>query len=156
MAKLRPPALATTDKRDEPLFRQVNKSQLDPADALPSSSAFSPTTRDQGQLSVSLSWMVTVEDCYHFYTQTLGNESVGIWAVTPAECASCNLDSYWAPVGPTPEQPNAVENQAHGAVVFPSDLPLKKAKTLAKKLRDLARGRGCMHPLPQAAEQQSA
>ena len=77
------------------LFRQVHPSWL--RNGEPTSQAFNPTAKDKGYLSVYDGDLITAEESWLHYTQELGLASVGVIAVTFAECAALEL-----PVTPDP------------------------------------------------------
>ena len=71
------------DDPEELLFRQVPPSWVD--DGEPTSQAFRPTKKDEGELSVALGSLTTPEGAYVHHTLVLKLQSAGTWAVTVAE-----------------------------------------------------------------------
>ncbi len=72
------------------LYRQVNESWVQRG--VPSSQTFRPTPKDQGRPSVYDGDVVgSAEAAYVHWTQELKLTSVGVLAVTGAECAARNL-----------------------------------------------------------------
>jgi hypothetical protein len=72
------------------LYRQVNASWLQ--QGVPSSQTFRPTQKDQGKPSVYDGDVIgTAEAAYVHWTQELVLTSVGVLAVTEAECSAHGL-----------------------------------------------------------------
>ncbi len=114
------------------LLRQVHPSFI--ADGFVSSQAFTPFPKDAGLLSVYDGDLISAEDAYLHYTQTLHFQSVGVWAVTNAEAEEVGLSS----------RPDPLEDFAQHAVIdFTAHSP-KTIRKLAKQLRDFAAKRGCL------------
>lgn len=74
---------------DELLHRQVHPSFLQQGPV--GSQAFRPTTKDQGQLSVSRGAMATAAEAFLLYTTELNLPSGGVWSVSVAECGAQDL-----------------------------------------------------------------
>jgi hypothetical protein len=125
----------------EVLYRHVNPNWLD-ADGVPSSQAFKPFDESNIHLSVDLSSKVSAEDSHNHFTKALNNPSVGVWGVTPAECAEVDLKAYAAP---TPTNP------AHGAIDFTGVELKKEARRRGKKLASRAKDRKRIYPVLSAA-----
>ncbi len=119
---------------DSLLFRQVHPNFY--PDGQLSSQAFIPFPKDEGQLSVYDGDMITPEQSFVHYTQTVGFASVGVWGLTNAEVASTGLTSR-----PDP-QPDFAEH----AVIDFGTMSEKECRKFAKKLKFLAVNRGRLHP----------
>ncbi len=81
---------------DTLLLRQVNPGWI--REGRVTSQAFKPTAKDQGKLSVYDGDQMTAQQAYCHYTHKLGLTSVGVMALTVAECGKQEL-----PVTPDPE-----------------------------------------------------
>ena len=115
------------------LLRQVHPNFL-PEGAL-SSQAFYPFPKDDGRLSVYDGDQISAEASYHHYTVDLGYSSAGVWGMNCGEVASISLTS----------QPDPITNSpAHACIDFGRRVD-KECRKLAKKLKELAVARGCLH-----------
>ena len=74
---------------DTLLLRQVSPSWAQAGRI--TSQVFKPTPKDQKRLSVYDGDQVSAEDSWGHYTEELGHSSVGVMAVTVAECAVLDL-----------------------------------------------------------------
>jgi hypothetical protein len=115
------------------LLRQVHPQFL--KDDQLTSQAFFPFPKDNGRLSVYDGDQISAEASYHHYTEDLGLQSQGVWAVSGAESAGVGLT--YAP-DPLTESP------AHAVIDFGRRAE-KECRKLAKRLRDFAVLRGCRH-----------
>ena len=72
---------------DELFYRSCSPSDVwwDRKNDKPSSQLFTPTPKDQGKLSVASSSKTNAEEFYLQFTQDLGLDSRGIWAVSNEE-----------------------------------------------------------------------
>lgn len=120
----------------ELLHRQVHPSFL--RDGRVSSQAFSPTPKDEGGLSVSRGALVSAEEAYQRHTAGRELKSAGVWSVTVEECGEVGL---WAYADAEPE------DDAHALVDF-RGLSKGQTEQKAKRLAELARRRGRLHPPP--------
>ena len=111
------------------LHRQVNPSWIQQGRV--TSQAFKPTPKDEFKLSVYDGDLIGPEDAWVHYTQTLSRGSVGVLAVTVAECRSHELDARPDPE-PFPE---------HAIVDF-SGLGTNQIEKKSKKLKASAVDRG--------------
>jgi len=113
------------------LFRQVHPKWLKDGQVL--SIAFRPFPKDTGLLSMYDGDLISAEASLKHFTNTLGYQSAGVWAVTVEECANCNLPSRADVEGHYPEHVvidfTAHEEKEHKA----------KSKILAAKAEE----RGC-------------
>lgn len=113
------------------LHRQVHPSFV--RDGRPSSQAFRPNSKDNGQMSVSRGSIVTAESAYRLYVSQ-GRASYGVWSVTVLECNEVGLDAY----------EDCLENDdAHAIVDFGPISSKGQIERLADKLAVAARQRGC-------------
>lgn len=126
---------------DTLLFRQVNPSWV--RSGRVTSQAFTPTKKDKKRLSVYDGDKITAEDAWKHYVRELELVSIGVLAVTVAEC-----DSQTLPVEPDPDR-----FPAHAVIKFDNNSNAqieRKAKHLsnaqterkAKHLKRLAETRG--------------
>ncbi|OAM90735.1 hypothetical protein AW736_06420 [Termitidicoccus mucosus] len=122
------------------VFRQVHPNHWDGKN--PNSVAFSPTPKDQDQLSVDDASLVTAEESWTHFTKNLGLQSVGVWAVTANEIASSGeLALLRAPItGQTDVQK---DNPAHCLIDFSKLTTKGQKKRCAQQLALLASVRGC-------------
>jgi hypothetical protein len=116
------------------LLRQVHPQFLS-GDQL-SSQAFLPFPKDHGRLSVYDGDQISAESAYRHYTDALRLQSRGVWAVTGAESADLGL----------PHLPDPLPNSPAHAVIDFGQRSEKECRKLAKRLRDFAVQRGCLHP----------
>lgn len=115
------------------LLRQVHPNFLPEGEL--SSQAFYPFPKDHGRLSVYDGDLITAEASYHHYTADLGFSSAGVWGVNCVEVASTSLTS----------QPDPITNSpAHAYIDFGRRVD-KECRKLAKKLKEFAVARGCLH-----------
>jgi hypothetical protein len=135
----KPPQLGDAD---ELLFRQVHPAWV--RDGRPSSQAFRPTAKDNGQLSVARGALTTAQAAYEHHTTRLGFQSAGTWAVSVGECRGLSLPTVADPI---PEAPGQPADRAHAVIQF---LGLSKAQIEAKgaKLARFASERGRLYPAP--------
>ncbi len=115
------------------LLRQVHPAFV-PAGQM-TSQAFMPFPKDDEKLSVYDGDQIGAAESYRHYTETLNNESDGVWGVTCAEVSGIELTSQ---ADPLPESP------AHALIDF-SGKPSGVCRKLAKKLKAFAVARGCLH-----------
>jgi hypothetical protein len=120
---------------DEVLFRQVHPSWVH--DGVPTSQAFTPTPKDEGELSIARGSLTSAEAAHKHHTTVQKFESVGTWAVTVAEANDAELESF------DDDQPDLL---AHGFVDF-RDLGRKEAKRNGILLAAHARERGRLYPV---------
>lgn len=78
------------------LLRQVHPTFIQQGRV--TSQAFRPTPKDKNRLSAYDGDLIQPEPAWHHYTTTLGYASVGVMAVSVAECTSLSL-----PTSPDPE-----------------------------------------------------
>jgi hypothetical protein len=120
---------------DELLFRQVHPSWVD--DGVPTSQAFTPTPKDEGELSIARGSLTTSDAAFKHYTTVEKLASAGTWAVTVGEANGAGLESF---------DDDRPELLAHGFVDF-RGLGRKEAKRKAMVLAARARERGRMFPV---------
>jgi hypothetical protein len=91
----------------EKLLRQVHPSFI--VAGRPSSQAFRPTKKDEGQLSVSMGSKTTPAQAFELHTRAKGLASAGVWSVTVGDCETFGLDAYEdSVVEPLPDPAHAV------------------------------------------------
>ena len=118
-------------RADTLLYRQVHASWMQ--DGVPSSQTFRPTQKDQGKPSVYDGDIIgSAESAYEHWTQELKLTSVGVLAVTQAECAGHNL----------PAVTDGVPFPAHATIDFTACSSGGMVKRLAGELTRLAVTRG--------------
>ena len=133
----------TAQSGPEKVFRQVHPHHWNGEN--PNSVAFSPTPKDQDQLSVDDAALVSAEKSWTHFTNNLGFKSAGTWAITHAEIVdSGDLSLRSAPVADQADP--AKNNLAHCLIDF-SQITSKRAKRrCAQKLALLASARGRQFP----------
>lgn len=118
---------------DTMLYRQVHHSHVE-KDRI-HSLVFLPA-KGSGELSVYDGDQMAAEDSWNHYTHSLGNDSVGVVAVTVEECSGLGLR-----VVPDPN-----EFQEHALILFEdiegNQLSRNQIEKTAKRLRGLAERRG--------------
>ena len=115
----------------EVLHRQVHPNFV--RNGRPSSQAFRPSSRDEGQMSVSRGSRITAEAAYRRYTSQ-GRLSSGVWSVTVLECNEVGLEAYDDPLE---------QDDAHAIVNFSPISSKGQVERIADKLAAAARQRGC-------------
>jgi hypothetical protein len=118
---------------DTTLFRQIHPKFI--PDGQMTSQAFVPFPQDNAKLSVYDGDQISAAEAYRHYTETLTNKSEGVWGVTCSEVSSIALTS----------QPDPLPDSPHHAVVDFAGKTPKACRGLAKRLRDYACARGCLH-----------
>lgn len=113
-------------KSDSLLFRQVHPNWLKGNHV--TSQAFKPTPKDEGQLSVDDGDLITADKAYEQYTVGKGLSSIGVLAVTVAECEQEGLSAM---PDPKPCQPS------HAVINF-ADNSSSEIEKKAKRLREAA------------------
>jgi len=111
------------------LYRQINPSWLQQGRV--TSQAFKPTPKDNKRLSVYDGDQISAEDSWRHFTAKLGFTSVGVLAVTMAECTAEEL-----PVEPDPEP-----FPSHAVIRF-EECSTSQMEKKAKRLRAVAQRRG--------------
>lgn len=129
---------------EERLYRQVHPTWI--RDGRPSGQAFTPTRKDQDQLSTARSSLTTPEGAFRLHTEGRKLKSGGTWGVTVAECESANVIPFH---DPTTSPPEVVADPAHTSVDF-SMLPSNSKKDAAGAwLARAAVARGCLFSAPE-------
>jgi hypothetical protein len=124
---------------EELLYRQVHPSWM--RDGRVSSQAFTPTKKDQGQLSTARSAMTSPKGAFRLHTEGRGLPSAGTWAVSVAECEAFELRVFHAPTTCPPEP---VADPAHAIVDFSTLESNSRKDAMGAKLAQRARERGCL------------
>lgn len=114
------------------LLRQVHPSWVQQGRV--TSQAFRPTPKDKHQLSVYDGDMITAADSWTHFCGTLGFQSVGVMAVTVAECSTLEIQARSDPE-PFPE---------HAVIDF-SGLAENQIEKKGKRLKAKAEERGWLH-----------
>ncbi|MCA9232392.1 MAG: hypothetical protein KDA57_17215 [Planctomycetales bacterium] len=117
------------------LLRQIHPSWFQ--NGRLASLAFTPSKKDEGLLSVYDGDRIEPEPAWQHFTGVLLLTSIGVFAVTGAECESLEL-----PYRPDPEW------FAEHAVVDFTGLSNSKVKDKAQKLREFAVGRDWLYRAP--------
>lgn len=127
-------------KATDLFYRQVNPNHWDGKQ--PNSVAFLPMPKDKDQLSVDDAQLVTAEDAWKHFTQSLGFQSIGTWAVSSGEItAAGDLTLKRDPVTDEPEI--SKHNSAHCVIDFAKLDTKGKKKRCAQQLALQASARGC-------------
>ena len=106
------------------------------------SQAFRPTEKDKGRLSVYDGDRITPRDAWRHYTAVLGFLSVGVVAVTVAECVENSLTVYKNPLP---------DFQEHVLIDFRKKSATISIERIAKELRASANIRGWLFREPDEA-----
>jgi hypothetical protein len=127
------------------VFRQVHPKHWDGKN--PNSQAFFPTPQHDDKLSVDDNGLISAEQSWRHFTERLGLQSVGTWALSVDEVKSAGeLKLLRSPVT-DPDNP-LVDNPAHCLIDF-SQVPSKgQKKKRAQELAIKASGRGCKFQPP--------
>lgn len=127
------------------VFRQVHPHHWDGIN--PNSVAFFPTPKDDDKLSVDDSALVSAEKSWLHFTNNLGFQSVGTWAVSPEEIQALDgLDLQRDPiVDPVDSSKN---NPAHCVVNFSQLSSKGQRKKCAQELAIKATARGRQFQAP--------
>ena len=124
---------------DEVLFRQIHPKLYE--NSIPASVLFAPSLKDQSQLSVDRGSLTTPAASHALYTGN-GFESAAVYGVSVGEFGVEKLQCYPDPV---PKTDKLAANPAHAYADFTAFSP-KEGKNIAKRLRNIAVKRGCLHP----------
>lgn len=126
-------------KANDLVYRQVHPSHA--PDGVPSSQAFNPTPKDEGKLSVDDSRVVTAEESWNHFTQNLGFQSAGTWAVSFEEIETAGglvlLKDPVEDLGKT-----SLDNPAHCLIDFNGLASKGEKKRRAQHLAIKAAARG--------------
>jgi hypothetical protein len=106
-----------------------------------SSQAFTPTKKDQDELSTARSSMTSAEGAFRLHTEGRRLPSVGTWAVNIAECDAFGLRAFHAPPTCPPEP---VADPAHSVIDFSTVESNSRKDAMGAKLAQRARERGCL------------
>ena len=117
---------------DTLLLRQINPEWV--KNDRVTSQAFTPTPKDKDKLSTYDGDQITPRQSWIHFTTNLGNQSVGVMAVTVRECEENETSAISDPV-PFPEH----------VLIDYSRLTRSKAKKVGKALTSLARQRDWLH-----------
>ncbi len=124
---------------DELLLRQVHPSFIQ--EGRVTSLAFRPTPKDEKKLSVNRRSLTTPEKSFELHTEQRGLRSAVVWGVSVGEVSemqelTVEEDPVVAPV----------EDLSHALIDFSKIDSESRIKTVASKLADKARLRGCLFP----------
>jgi hypothetical protein len=114
------------------LHRQVNPSWVQQGRI--TSQVFKPTPKDDSRLSVYDGDQVTALEAWSHYTNDLGLTSIGVVAVTVAECEELDLTA----------EPDPEPFPAHAVIRFDACTPSQVEKK-AKRLKAVGEARGWMY-----------
>jgi hypothetical protein len=117
---------------DTLLHRQVNPSWVQQGRI--TSQVFKPTPKDNRRLSVYDGDQMTALQAWSHYTTELGFASVGVVAVTVAECEALGLTA----------EPDPEAFPAHAVINFDTCTPSQIEKK-AKRLKAVGEARGWLH-----------
>ncbi len=126
---------------DSLFYRQVHPTHR--KDGVPSSQAFGPTPKDEDKLSVDDAAKVSAEESWRHFTEKLGFQSAGTWAVSLGEVAEA--EDLVLEASPTvhPQEP-AKNNPAHCHIDFSQVSSKGQKKKRAQQLAIKATARGCL------------
>lgn len=123
-------------------YRQVNPNWL--TNGSPNSVAFGPTPKDKDGLSVDDASLVSAEGSWRHFTEKLGLQSVGTWAVSMGEVEEAADLLVAASPKIVPEDP-AKNNPAHCDIDFSKVSSKGQKKRKAQHLAMRATARGCLY-----------
>lgn len=130
-------------ERDELLWRNAHPDWV--VDGELTSQAFRPTPKDQKKLSSAREAKVSAEANFKEFTEELGFESVGVWAVSVGEVQDQALRSVYDEHSPSTPTPCL---KGHTSLDFTS-ASNNQARRIGGRLRDRAEYRGIRHPAPE-------
>lgn len=124
---------------EELLFRQIHPHSLEKGE--PSSDRFRPYASDQNRMSVDRSAHTTAAESHALYLAN-GRQSAAVFGLAVAELSAESITCLVDPLAATSTQ---LENAAHALADYSAHTE-KAQKNVAKKLKQLAIARGCLHP----------
>jgi hypothetical protein len=129
--------MSSFDEKDELLLRQVHPSFIQ--DGRVTSQAFRPTPKDQKKLSVNRNSLISAQVIFEVHTKKKKLSSAGVWGVSVQEAKETpGLSLKEDPIeGP-------IEDLSHCLIDFSNIDSEGRIKTIASKLADKARSRGCL------------
>ncbi|QNK74208.1 hypothetical protein H7F36_02875 [Variovorax sp. PAMC28562] len=123
---------------EEVLFRQIHPHSLEKGE--PSSDRFRPYANDQNQMSVDRSALTTAAESHTLYVAN-GKLSAAVFGLAVAELSA---ESIPCKADPLTAKDDQLENAAHALADYSAHSE-KAQKNIAKKLKQLAIARGCLH-----------
>jgi hypothetical protein len=131
--------LQPLDDGEEVLFRQIHPNFYD--GSYPGSGPFAPSAKDDNKLSVDRSSLTTAAASHALFTGN-GFASVAVYGVSVAEFSVEGLSCYPDPLA---AERTLAANPAHAYADFSAFSP-GLGRKIAKRLRNSAVKRGCLHP----------
>jgi hypothetical protein len=131
------------DNADELVWRNVNPKFIE--SGVVSSQAFRPTPKDKRKMSGAREDKVSADKHFHEFTNDLGLESAGVWAVSVREANAQDVrcvydaESLNRPPDPCPTGHTYFDFQPHGN---------SAQRRIGRILSDNAQQRGRKHPPP--------
>ena len=126
------------EDNEEVLFRQIHPNFYD--GSYPGSPQFAPTAKDEGRLSVDRSSNTTAEASHALFTGN-GFSSAAVYGVSVGEFGAEKLPCH---PDPLEAQDGLAANPAHAYADF-SAATASDSRKIAKRLRNVAVKRGCLH-----------
>ncbi len=130
---------------DEVLFRQIHPTWVED-DGEPSSQPFMPTKKDNNMLSVDRSALTEAPASHALYIAS-GRASVAVYSLTVGEFSKEKLPCHANPLEKTDTE---AANPAHALADYTA-YSANQQKNIAKRLKLVARARGCLYSPPAAA-----
>ncbi|MCX5559951.1 hypothetical protein [Streptomyces sp. NBC_00038] len=127
---LRPGEFKITDT-EEAVWRQVNPAFVH--DGRVSSQAFTPSAKDEGELSVNRSSKVSAQESFDHYTKVLEFPSAGVYSLTVGEISGEELSV----IDDSAAEDGQPRSPGHAFIDYRS-VPPKRAKKIAGRLRQKA------------------
>ncbi|MFB7619822.1 hypothetical protein [Kitasatospora sp. NPDC056181] len=124
----------------ELLWRQIHPAFLDGGKM--SSQAFTPSDKDDGELSVNRQSIVGANDAFRYFTEVQCFQSTAVYAVSAEEVAAKGLRT----VDDSTSDPENAPSPGHAYVDFKAVAAGKRRKRIGGLLRDQAVARGQQHP----------
>lgn len=126
-----------TDK-NEVLYRQIHPEYF--TDGEPSSDRFKPYPSDNGFMSTDRASLISPVESHRMYVSQ-GKASAAVFGLSVGEFGNENIPCSADPVT---DEAGVVTNAAHALADYNQHDP-KKYKLVAKRLKQLAMERGCLH-----------
>lgn len=126
-------------------YRQVNPTWKKAG--VPSSQAFGPTPKDEDKLSVDDAEKISAEGSWNYFTEKLGLQSDGTWAVSLGEIAEAG-DLVIAASPKIVPGDASMNNPAHCDIDFSGVTSKGQKKKRAQHLAIKATARGCLFQPP--------
>jgi hypothetical protein len=105
----------------------------------PTSQAFFPTPKDNGNLPGCDGQQITPAESYNHYVATYGLKSIGVWGASKFEISITGVTMVLTPLADSP---------AHAVIEFPANNAVEDQddwRKIARRPRDYAQPRKCLY-----------